>query len=479
MSIQEHVTRASDPAAHRSESAETVTGRTPAELSAYHRAMASLRGRRNTVATWWLAAMALVGGVVMALTVESIFPIVLSTSGVLDAISVVSAAAGTLGILFLVVLASRVPALEKAVGQDGLIAWHKVLGPVSLWLIAVHITATVLSTAFAATGNAVSATISFLFSDGDLILALLGALVFLLGGVTSWSKVRGRLPRSLWWSIHLSLYAGIILAFFHQITAGGPFVSGLSKVLWIGVYVGVAAVVVVYRVLRPLMASNRHAIRVEAVVNESPGVVSIWMRGHKLEELGVEPGQFMSFRFFTAGLAWHAHPFSVSAVPGNGLVRITVAEAGRATQRMRYLRAGTRVSVEGPYGVLTPMHFGGERAVLVGGGVGIAPLIPLAREFAQQGVRTDVVYRVSTSQRAPLLQELEDLDRDGWIRLHVLAGPRLTQPLHAARLRSLLGDVSQAEIYLCGPTGMTNEVRVAARALGTAPDRIHSELFQM
>lgn len=234
--------------------------------------MTALRGRRQTAATWWLAAMGLIAGMVMALTVESIFPIMLTVSGVLDTVSILTAAAGTLGILTLLVLAAQIPVLDRAFGHDGLVAWHKLLGPWSLWLIAVHITASVLSVAFAATGNAVVAAINFVFSDGDLILALLGSLIFLLGGVTSWSKVRGYLPRSLWWSIHLSLYAGIVLAFFHQITAGGPFISGVSKALWIAVYLVVAALVVVFRGVRPLMLSARHGVRVEAVVNESPGV---------------------------------------------------------------------------------------------------------------------------------------------------------------------------------------------------------------
>lgn len=450
-----------------------------ANLGTYRQELAAERGRRQRAVTLWLAGMALVAGVVMAMTVASICPVAVTAAGILDAVSVVSAAAGTLGILLLVVLAARIPALDRAFGHDGLMAWHKVLGPWSLGLVAVHIAASVLAVAFAATGNAVGAAVSFVLSDGDLILALLGSLVFALGGVTSWSKVRGLLPRSLWWSIHLSLYAGIILAFFHQITAGGPFISGFAKVLWIGLYALVAALILGFRVIRPVLITMRHGLTVEAVVNESPGVVSVWMRGRNLESLGVDPGQFMTFRFLAPGLMWHAHPFSVLAVPHTDLMRITVAEAGAATARMRFLRPGTRVAVEGAHGVLTRVQFGADRAVLVGGGVGIAPLVPLAREFAARGVATDVVYRAPSEERAPLVGELVELHRAGAIRLHLLTGPRTYQPLHAGRLRSLLGDISQAEIYLCGPVGLTNEVRVAARALGTAPDRIHTELFEM
>lgn len=450
-----------------------------ASLSAYRLEMAAERGRRQRSATAWLAGMSLMTGVVMALTVASIFPVMLTAAGILDAVSMVSAAAGTLGILLLVVLASRIPALDRAFGHDGLIAWHKLLGPWSLGLIAVHIVASVSAVAFAAADNAVGAAVSFVVSDGDLILALLGALVFALGGVTSWSKVRGRLPRTLWWSIHLSLYAGIILAFFHQITAGGPFISGFGKAMWIGLYAVVASLVVIYRCARPLMVTTRHGLTVETVVEESPGVVSVWLRGRDLDSLGLEPGQFMTFRFLSPGLMWHAHPFSVSSPPHGNLMRITVAAAGVATSRMRFLRPGIRVAVEGPHGVLTPVQFGADRAVLVGGGVGIAPLVPLAKEFAARGVATDVVYRVPSEERAPLLGELTELHRAGRIKLHLLVGPRAYQPLHAARLRSLLGDISQAEIYLCGPVGLTTEVRVAARALGTAPNRIHTELFEM
>ncbi|WP_158609505.1 ferredoxin reductase family protein [Kocuria soli] len=478
MSVQEPIISSQDEPI-RNVPVTSVAGQQARDAAAFRRSMFALRGHRQSVATLALALMALIGGTVMALTVESLFPIMLTLSGILDTVSIVTAAVGTLGILCLVLLAAQIPALDRAFGRDGLIAWHKVLGPWSLVLIAVHIAASVLSVAAAATDNRLRAAISFVVSDGDLVLALLGSLIFLVGGVTSWSKVRGLLPRGLWWTVHLTLYLGILLAFFHQVTAGGPFMIGVAKALWIGVYVVVGVLVLTYRVALPLIRSAEHGLRVEAVVYESPGVYSVWMRGRGLDALGMEPGQFMSFRFLSPGLVWQAHPYSLSALPGGDLIRITVAEVGTGTARLRHVRPGTRVLVEGPHGVLTPVQFGSERVVLFGGGVGIAPLVPLARTFAGRGVPVDVVYRTSVHDRAPLLHELTDLHDAGWIRLMFLPGHRHEQPLDSWRLHTLLGDVRNAEIYMCGPVGLTDEIQAGLRALGATPDRIHTELFEM
>src|SRR5205823_3165473 len=97
---------------------------------------------------------------------------------------------------------------------------------------------------------------------------------------------------------------------------------------WTALWVGTLAVVVAARVLLPLWRSLRHQIRVVAVTPEGPGVVSVLLRGRRLDRLPAAGGQFLQWRFLQRGQWWQAHPYSLSAAPAGNQLRITVKDLG-------------------------------------------------------------------------------------------------------------------------------------------------------
>jgi ferredoxin-NADP reductase len=134
------------------------------------------------------------------------------------------------------------------------------------------------------------------------------------------------------------------------------------------------ALVVRYRVVAPLENTWRHRLRVEAVVPEADGVVSVIMRGAHLDELGAEAGQFFRWRFLTAATWRTAHPFSLSAPPARDHLRITVKALGDGSALVHSVRAGTLVLAEGPSGALTARRRTRPSVLLIAGGVGITPM---------------------------------------------------------------------------------------------------------
>ena len=71
-----------------------------------------------------------------------------------------------------------------------------------------------------------------------------------------------------------------------------------------------------------------------------------------LDRLPARAGQFFIWRFLH-GPGWsRAHPYSLSAAP-DGTLRITVKDLGDGSAGVAYLRPGTRVMIEGPYGGCT------------------------------------------------------------------------------------------------------------------------------
>jgi ferredoxin-NADP reductase len=256
--------------------------------------------------------------------------------------------------------------------------------------------------------------------------------------------------------------------------------------LWWGMYLFVAVVLLWWRVLLPARGWFRHRLLVDRVVVESPGVVSVWVRGHRLEELGAEAGQFLLWRFLAPGHLWSAHPYSLSAAPDRGALRITVKDAGDHSAALAHVRPGTPVLAEGPFGHFTLQKSVGSRFLLIAGGAGIGPIRALAEELGTRGSghRVDAVllYRAGDPSDLPLRRELDRLAGRTGLKVRYLVGHRADlghEPLSPMAVAALVPDVRSRDVYVCGPPGMTHSVLRAMRQLGVPVRQLHSEEFEM
>lgn len=419
----------------------------------------------------------LLGLIALALALAEALPVD-GTVELLAGISSVAAVTGTSLVLFLLLLISRWPVLERAFGQDQLVGWHKRLAPWAVYLIAAHVLLIITASAVEANRAWFAGIAVVIRTNPGIVPALGGLIIMVTAGITSWRRARRRLRHETWWTLHLLTYAGIVLAFFHQVVAGDTFDDGAARAFWVALYVLVLGLVLWNRVLVPVARSRRHRLSVTEVVRESGDVVSVWMTGRDLDRMRLLPGQFMNFRFRHRGLSYEAHPFSVSGRDGDRL-RITVKALGDASTTLMDVPAGTRVTFEGPYGVMTPPRAEGSRYVLVAGGVGIGPIVSLVRGLGARGVPIDVIYRASVPEDLVLADELREYEAAGTIRLHLLPGPRAVQRMDAEHLTALLGDLSDATVFTCGPAALNEAVEESARALGVPASRIHSELFDL
>jgi ferredoxin-NADP reductase len=202
------------------------------------------------------------------------------------------------------------------------------------------------------------------------------------------------------------------------------------------------------------------------------------MKGRNLHKLGAQGGQFFGWRFLTRGHALMSHPYSLSAAPTEHLMRITVKDLGDHSRSLAFLKPGTRVFVEGPYGAFTAGRSTRPHVVLVGGGVGITPVRALMDEF-NGGVEMDLIYRASKEEDLVLRDELDYLafNSAGSIRIHYLVGSRKNHPMDARSLTRLVPQFADSDIYICGPEALVSAVRKAAEDAGVPKNRFHDEAF--
>ena len=403
---------------------------------------------------------------------QSVYAVVVTVSRLL-------ALTGTYFAVVGIFLVARIPWVERGVGHDRLVTWHRKLGPWSLYAIGLHVL--LITVGFAGQDGVplYKEMWSFLTTYEWMWAALAGFVLMVLAGVTSYKKARAKMSYETWWMVHVLTYGAVAASFMHQIANGQMFVGHpLNRAYWIGLYVAMAASIIYWRFGVPLVRSLKVNLRVEKIVVEGPGVVSVIMRGRNLDSLGAQGGMFFGWRFLARGHALMSHPYSLSAAPTNDRLRITVKDLGDHSRSLALLKVGTRVFVEGPYGAFTAGRHTQPHVVLVGGGVGITPVRALMDEL-KGGVQLDVIFRASREEDLVLKNEMDQIANEsgGSIRVHYLVGPRKNHPMSAESLKKLVPQFADSDIYMCGPEPLVSAVRRAAGELGVPKNRLHDEAF--
>ncbi|MFJ3823852.1 ferredoxin reductase family protein [Streptomyces nodosus] len=407
------------------------------------------------------------------------------TSSVVGAAGVLIGAGRITGLLcgyscaVLVALMARIPLLERRIGSDRVARWHAAAGRCTVCLLVVHLVLILTGYAVQDRTSLVHETLTVVLHYPEMLKAAFGTLVLFAVGITSARTVRRRARHEFWYGVHLLTYAAVFLAFGHQLALGAEFTGApVARTVWYALYLGAAALVLWFRVLTPVRLNVRHRLRVESVHAEARGVWSVVIRGRRLDELGAEPGQFFRWRFLADGMRWTSTPYSLSAPPYGDRLRITVKALGDHSASVARLRPGTRVWAEGPYGALTADRGRTGRSLLIAGGVGITPLRAL---FETLPGEVTLLYRARSAEDLALGGELETIARRRGARvLYALNGADGSRPsLGAGALRGAVPQLTDHDVYLCGPTAFAEDIYEALRAAGVPDRRIHHESFEL
>jgi predicted ferric reductase len=307
--------------------------------------------------------------------------------------------------------------------------------------------------------------------------------------VTSLNLARKRLPYEAWYLIHLFAYGAVMLAIPHQINSGSDIAGKpLAQAFWIGAYLFVALNILWFRLLQPIVFSGFSGLKVSKTVAEASDATSIYLTGRNLKTFDAHAGQFFIVRVITWKQWWRAHPFSLSAAPTNDSLRFTIGNRGDDTAQLQNIKPGTRVILEGPYGVFTEERRTQEHVVLVAAGIGAPPIRALAESISARPGEATIIYRVRNSNDAALIAELREIAKRRGFYIHILEGSRKHPqswfpagvndqfPDHE-RLQALVPNIEKSDVFICGPSAFTKAVERSLTKVGTPLNQIHAEEF--
>jgi NAD(P)H-flavin reductase len=280
------------------------------------------------------------------------------------------------------------------------------------------------------------------------------------------------------------VYLAIVLVPFHQLTVGMSFASGhpLATTYWLGLYGFVALNLLIWRFGLPVFNWLRFDWRIDRLVAETPTTTSVYIRGRNLRRFKSRPGQFVMVRIFAKGFWWQEHPFSLSWIPHDDLLRLTIRHVGDYTSAIAGLTPGKRVLVSGPYGRFTSEVRRGEGVLFIAGGVGITPIRSLAEQLVSENLPATLLYANRSSDEVVLASELAKVS--GLTVVSVYSDP-------PAGFKGRIGyideklvsvevpDAKQRDIYLCGPPPMMTGLLEQFIDAGYDPNLIHYERFAL
>jgi hypothetical protein len=375
-------------------------------------------------------------------------------------------------------LAARLPWMERSAGLDRILIWHRIAGDSMGVLLGIHVF-TSLMAEMPLRGGIVSTVRDMVGREPYMGMASIGSLIIALVVVSSLKDIRNRFSYETWYFIHLSAYVGIIISYSHQITLGS-LLSGdrLIRFLWGIVFAYILLLVVLSRWIG-VIASIRKPLQVLDIRRETETTVSVVIGGKNITEYAGEAGQFITLRMLKRGTWWKSNPYSLSAAPTTEGMRITVKDRGDASAATFKLRRGDRVAVEGPYGIATPDIFEGSRPLLIAGGVGVTPVRAML-ECLPRNSKPLVLLRARKVEDIPHYKEICRLteERHGEVRLVLgrTAQLKARDPFAPAILNSLVPNLKNCVAFVCGPTALTFAARKGLKESGLDSSRIHLEL---
>ncbi len=145
-----------------------------------------------------------------------------------------------------------------------------------------------------------------------------------------------------------------------------------------------------------------------------------------------------------------------------GTIQFVVAEHGPGTQWLVGQTAGATLDVVGPLGTPFPTTTDAVPAVLVGGGYGTAPLIPLAQRLIEAGSDVEIIVGAATADR--LFGELIAKRTVGSVTVTTDDGSAGTKGRVTDVLPDAIKRLDAQVVYACGPMAMLRAVGEVARS---------------
>jgi vanillate O-demethylase ferredoxin subunit len=168
--------------------------------------------------------------------------------------------------------------------------------------------------------------------------------------------------------------------------------------------------------------------------------------------------------------------YSLSNAPGEAVYRLGILKdpksRGGSLHVHENLEEGCEIEISAPRNHF-PLAEDAAHSLLIGGGIGITPMIAMAYALREAGASFELHYCSRTESKAAFLDELRHEFGDRLVLHFDDAGDaQMLDPVALCK-----ASVADTHLYVCGPTGFMDWVLGSGREAGLTEHQIHCEYF--
>jgi len=176
-------------------------------------------------------------------------------------------------------------------------------------------------------------------------------------------------------------------------------------------------------------------------------------------------------------------PYSVASAPWEDCLQFCIKRKGTFPNYLWKLVNGSRILVDGPYGIFLLKPDDTER-VFVGGGVGISALRSMILQTIKEGKKGYLFHSAHTKDGLIYFEQMKKLSAEnpnfkffpsitGEVQPEGWSG--LGERISAETLKAALGSLAGKTFYLCGSKDMAGSLAIALAAAGVPKERIKKD----
>ncbi|EPJ45799.1 MAG: putative iron-sulfur-binding oxidoreductase [Osedax symbiont Rs1] len=238
-------------------------------------------------------------------------------------------------------------------------------------------------------------------------------------------------------------------------------------------------------------SNGRHLVRCVKVIEETVDVKTFCFMASQPVMFFFKPGQFVTLELeIESQQIMRSYTISSSpSVPYSFSITVKRAPSGLVSNWLHdNLQEGNELAVHGPVGLFNCIDYPADKVLLLSGGVGITPVMSMARWFFDTNAEVDMhfVHSARTPDDIIYRRELEHMcSRISNFSLSLICERHNTGQawagyrgyLDAGKLQMICPDFIQREIFCCGPEVYMRAVRELLKKSGFEMRRYHEESF--
>ncbi|GAB6108328.1 ferredoxin reductase family protein [Fusibacter bizertensis] len=392
------------------------------------------------------------------------------------------------------ILSARPKLIERQFGLDKMYRFHGIIALAAVGMILIHksLFEMIFSETVVTQLGSIAlffflsvTALSLLFMSTRLLkkLPVFGDLVRTLNTIKIFSYERIKL-------VHNMTFIALLFMQVHVLLTSSAQQSPLIFTTYMLYFFIATGFYLYHKVYKPWFLEDKK-YEVSSIHQETVDTWTIELSPKEGEPFHYVPGQFGFFSVQSQGFKMEEHPFTISSSPTNRThIAITVKALGDFTQKIKDVKTGDAVMVDGPYGKFSYLDFKHEQStVFVAGGVGITPVLSMIHYMKHIDAQRHVLLIWAVKKKEDLIQyaELEEVrslmpnftlipvvsNDDTW------TGERGRLNYH--RMKSWLSSPhfqnQSTGYFVCGPENLLQTTLESLKQIGISKNQIHYEQF--